>query len=156
MYYTVDPFIILSKKKMQKSTSFWHSNFVCYYNLVGKVQIFWEGHKNFSHLPHFFWHYLIASNYKLKIWDKFLWPSQNIWTLIINWSLHGAWHGILFRIIDFQEDGRCDLKASQWRDTFRYLTLFWPEGQKIILLPNVWGLLALPIDCSFIWFYFRT
>ena len=32
-----------------------------------KVQIFWDGHKNLAHLPLFFWHYLVSSNYKWKM-----------------------------------------------------------------------------------------
>ena len=34
--------------------------------IIIKVQIFWEGLKNWAFLPR---------------WDKFFWPSQNIWTL---------------------------------------------------------------------------
>ena len=37
-----------------------------------KVQIFWKGHKNFSHLPLFIWHYLAASNYKWKMGQTFV------------------------------------------------------------------------------------
>ena len=33
---------------------------VCTYGV--KVQLFWEGHKNFAHLPHFVWHHLVESN----------------------------------------------------------------------------------------------
>ena len=32
-----------------------------------KIQIFWEGHTNLAHLPLFFWHYLVASNYEWKM-----------------------------------------------------------------------------------------
>ena len=37
-----------------------------------KVQIFWEGHKNFSHLPLFIWQYLILSNYNWKMGQIFV------------------------------------------------------------------------------------
>ena len=36
-----------------------------------KVQILWEGHKNFALLPIFIWHYLVASNYKWKMGQIF-------------------------------------------------------------------------------------
>ena len=34
-----------------------------------KVQIFWEGHKIWPIFHSFLWHYLVASNYKLKMLD---------------------------------------------------------------------------------------
>ena len=43
-----------------------------------KVQIFWEGHKSLAHLPLFFWHYLIASNYKWKMGQIFVVFSENM------------------------------------------------------------------------------
>ena len=37
-----------------------------------KVKIFWESPKNLAHLPHFIWHYLVASNYKWKTGQIFV------------------------------------------------------------------------------------
>ena len=37
-----------------------------------KVQIFWEGHKHFFHLPLFIWHYLVVSSYKRKMVQIFV------------------------------------------------------------------------------------
>ena len=50
-----------------------HSNFIGYHRKeTGKVQIFWEVQKNLAHLPLFFWHYLVASNYKWKMGQIFV------------------------------------------------------------------------------------
>ena len=48
---------------------------------ANKVHIFWEGHKNFAKSPPFFDWYYIQSK-KGGDFAKFLWPSQNIWTLL--------------------------------------------------------------------------
>ena len=50
--------------------------------LCSKVHIFWEGHKIFAKSPPFFWLVLVPVK-KGGDFAKFLWPSQNIWTLII-------------------------------------------------------------------------
>ena len=52
-----------------------------------KFQIFWEGHKDLTHLPLFIWHYLAASNFKRKINQIFIAFSEylkfNVWRLSI-------------------------------------------------------------------------
>ena len=61
------------------------------------VQIFWEGHKNLANLPLFFWHYLVASNYKWKMGQISMWPSQkyvHTWTLRL---LKALLHTLVFR-----------------------------------------------------------
>ena len=50
-----------------------------------KVHIFWEGHKMFAKSPAFFDWYKHQSK-KGRDFAKFLWPSQNIWTLQRNLS----------------------------------------------------------------------
>ena len=50
-----------------------------------KVHIFWEGYKIFAKSPPFFDWYYIQSK-KGGDFAKFLWPSQNIWTLIENFN----------------------------------------------------------------------
>ena len=50
-------------------------------HLCFKVKILWEGLKNLAHLPHFIWHYLVASNYNIcGRLVTFLCPSQNVRT----------------------------------------------------------------------------
>ena len=49
--------------------------------VIGKVWIFWKGHKIRKNLPLKIWRYSIASNFKWKIFFWILWPSQNIRTL---------------------------------------------------------------------------
>ena len=39
--------------------------------MLGKVQLYSEGHKNFAHLPLFIQHYLEASNFKWKVGQIF-------------------------------------------------------------------------------------
>ena len=43
---------------------------VCTYDV--KVQLYWEGRKNFAHLPLFIWHHLVALNLKWKIGHIFV------------------------------------------------------------------------------------
>ena len=43
----------------------------------GKIQIFWEGHKNLNHPSLFFWHCLVVTNLSGR-WAKIFWSSQNI------------------------------------------------------------------------------
>ena len=53
-----------------------------------KVRIFWEGHKIWNNLPLKIWCYWVVSNLKWKIFSNFLWPSQNIRTLLfVRWAL---------------------------------------------------------------------
>ena len=42
----------------------------------GKIQIFWEGHKNLNH-PSLFWHCLVVTNLSGR-WAKIFWSAQNI------------------------------------------------------------------------------
>ena len=53
---------------------------------VTKVQIFWEVHKNLAHPPLVIWRYKVMSK-KSERWAKFLWPSQNIWTLLGHYTI---------------------------------------------------------------------
>ena len=46
-----------------------------------KVQLFWEGCKIFGHLILFFFDITQQHQIISWRWAKFLWPSQNIWTL---------------------------------------------------------------------------
>ena len=46
-----------------------------------KVQIFWEGHKKLKNNSQILWN-LLSNVKKSGRFFKFLWPSQNIWTLI--------------------------------------------------------------------------
>ena len=49
--------------------------------LLFKVHIFWEGHKILQNLPLTFDH-MYCSQKLGEDFAKFLWPSQNIWTLL--------------------------------------------------------------------------
>ena len=53
---------------------------------VDKVHIFWEGHKIFAISSTYFWLQCIQSKVRGRF-RKILWPSQNIWTLIVWKSL---------------------------------------------------------------------
>ena len=55
--------------------------------MLGKAQIFWEGHKNLKKSPNFLTS-LSTSVKKLGDFFKILWPSQNIWTLLTKTHLH--------------------------------------------------------------------
>ena len=52
---------------------------------IVKVQIFLDGHNNFSLLPVFIWHYLVASNHKWKMgqifWAFSEYPNFSCYTL---------------------------------------------------------------------------
>ena len=47
---------------------------------VGKVKVFWEGHKNLKKSPNSLT-LLSTSVKKLGDFFEILWPSQNMWTL---------------------------------------------------------------------------
>ena len=49
---------------------------------LGKVHIFWEGYKIFSKSPPYFCLQYILTKVKWRF-RKILWPSKNIWTLIM-------------------------------------------------------------------------
>ena len=51
--------------------------------IVSKVHIFWEGHKILRNLPLTF-DGMYCSQKLGEDFAKFLWPSQNIWTLMFN------------------------------------------------------------------------
>ena len=51
-----------------------------FWNVLLKVHIFWEGHKNFAKSSPNFWLQYIRSKVRRRF-RKILWPSQNIWTL---------------------------------------------------------------------------
>ena len=42
-----------------------------------------KAQKKLAHLPFIIWHYYNWYQIKSGRWAKFLWPSQNIWTLIL-------------------------------------------------------------------------
>ena len=46
------------------------------YFIIRRVKIFWEGHKNLSHLPLFIWYYLGVSNCKWKMGQIFVSLSE--------------------------------------------------------------------------------
>ena len=79
-----------------------------------KVHIFWEGHKILRnrHLT-FDWHYIHRTKVRLRFY-KILWPSQNIWTLMIITSSM-----ILFINFTFY----------YWLQSFMFWTFltFWPK-----------------------------
>ena len=53
---------------------------------AGKVQIFWEGHKNLKKISHFVLR--LPSNFKKSVrFFRILWPSHNIWTLQSCWYI---------------------------------------------------------------------
>jgi hypothetical protein len=53
---------------------------ICIYRFCFvKVHIFWEGHKIFAKSSPYFWLALHRTKVRWRF-DKFLWPSQNIWT----------------------------------------------------------------------------
>ena len=51
-------------KILKKNLPFWFD--------VAKAHVFWEGHKNFTYLRIFIWHYLVTSNYKWKMGQIFV------------------------------------------------------------------------------------
>ena len=53
----------------------------CHYIFLFKVHIFWEGHKILRNLPLTF-DRMYCSQKLGEDFAKFLWPSQNIWTLL--------------------------------------------------------------------------
>ena len=53
-----------------------------------KVQIFWEGHKNLSHLPLSIWHYFVASNYNRKMGQIFVAFSEYLNFMIFCFQIH--------------------------------------------------------------------
>ena len=55
-------------------------------NIVCKVHIFWEGHKNFGKSSPNFWLQFIRSKVRGRF-RKIVWPSQNIWTLKVRMQL---------------------------------------------------------------------
>ena len=55
---------------LKKIYFLWERCFVSFSQI--KVQIFWEGHKNLTHLPLFIWHYLVVSNYEWKMGQIFV------------------------------------------------------------------------------------
>ena len=60
-----------------------HLVFLCWSLInMGKVHILWEGHKILQKSPPYFW---LALHWTKVRWRfrKILWPSQNIWTLLI-------------------------------------------------------------------------
>ena len=52
-----------------------------------KVHIIWEGRKNLKKSPTLFWRYKVVWKQD-GIFFQILWPSQNIWTLIIQQEGH--------------------------------------------------------------------
>ena len=53
----------------------------CRFWVRSKVRILWEGHKIWKKIVHFKKKYLAYIQKKVGDFFKFLWPSQNIWTL---------------------------------------------------------------------------
>ena len=122
-----------------------------------------------SHLPLFIWHYLVSSNYKRKKghifvafseymnftklsktgWFlKVLWPSQNMWTLVVqdlklNYCYHLGKQGLIERLlISFSVAGL--IKQRSLRQTLGKL-----EKEKFHSLhPSNEGSWSEPIFCT--------
>ena len=67
-------------KLSSKTSERWLGYFRCKQATTLKVHIFWEGHKILRNLPLTFY-CMYCSQKLVEDFAKFLWPSQNIWTL---------------------------------------------------------------------------
>ena len=81
------------EKKCTKSSAF-----------LSKVHIFWEGHKILRNLPLTF-DCMYCSQKLVEDFAKFLWPSQNIWTLRVNSKYE---NGLFERYFVRWMNGKCN------------------------------------------------
>ena len=60
---------------------FWFSFIARSFWNFHKIQVLWEDHEIWKNIPPFFWNYLVKRKQNGRFFFKFLWHSQNTWTL---------------------------------------------------------------------------
>ena len=83
-----------------------------------KVKMFRESQKNLAHLPHFIWHYLVASNYKWKMGHIFMAFSE-----CQNFNLLKKWIWARLKL-DFEKNPGSNLLLFSLFDP-----RFWPASK---------------------------
>ena len=105
---------------------------------IWRSHIFLEGYKNLKDSPNFFVCYLVCWKKKWEVFCKFLWPSQNIWTLL------------LFQVREQRSSQASESLALIWKWTSNFEQL-WTNFARSLLYYILWADFLESAQIEFSW-----